>query len=184
MVYVTPFRGWFGDVCTRLGSTYVWEWAPQDTGLHHLGAKKLQKHPKFEKRVCFWSWSQILEKKSWRKIKKKACKIFIPGKYMLCVLKVLLWGSNLKYKCPPPSTSYKVALSTHAKSRIQLHVFDNTFRRNLRFQFVTYMIYGSSPSARLLQNTTSHTIATHACLHGHWCRIATADERVTLALRK
>ena len=29
MVYVTPFRGWFGGVCTRVGSTYVWEWAPR-----------------------------------------------------------------------------------------------------------------------------------------------------------
>ena len=28
MVCVTPFRGWFGGVCTRVGSTYVWEWAP------------------------------------------------------------------------------------------------------------------------------------------------------------
>ena len=22
-------RGWFGGVCTRVGSTYVWEWAPR-----------------------------------------------------------------------------------------------------------------------------------------------------------
>ena len=29
MVCVTPFRGWFGGVCTRVGSTYVWEWAPR-----------------------------------------------------------------------------------------------------------------------------------------------------------
>ena len=29
MVCVTPFRGWFEGVCTRVGSTYVWEWAPR-----------------------------------------------------------------------------------------------------------------------------------------------------------
>ena len=28
MVCVTPFRGQFGGVCTRVGSTYVWEWSP------------------------------------------------------------------------------------------------------------------------------------------------------------
>ena len=28
MVCVTPFRGQFGGVCTRVGSTYVWEWLP------------------------------------------------------------------------------------------------------------------------------------------------------------
>ena len=28
MVCVTPFRGQFGGVCTRVGSTYVWEWPP------------------------------------------------------------------------------------------------------------------------------------------------------------
>ena len=29
MVCVMPFRGWFEGVCTRVGSTYVWEWAPR-----------------------------------------------------------------------------------------------------------------------------------------------------------
>ena len=29
MVCITPFRGWFGGVCTRVGSTYVWKWAPR-----------------------------------------------------------------------------------------------------------------------------------------------------------
>ena len=29
MLCVTPFRGWFGGVCTRVGSTYMWEWAPR-----------------------------------------------------------------------------------------------------------------------------------------------------------
>ena len=28
MACVTPFRGWYGGVCTRVGST-VWEWAPR-----------------------------------------------------------------------------------------------------------------------------------------------------------
>ena len=28
MVCVTPFRGQYGDVWTRVGSTYVWEWTP------------------------------------------------------------------------------------------------------------------------------------------------------------
>ena len=45
---------------------------------------------KIWKRVCFWSWSQILEK-WWLKMKKTTCKnrylgsIVIPGKYMLGV---------------------------------------------------------------------------------------------------
>ena len=29
MVCVEPFRGQFGGVCTRVGSTYVWEWPPR-----------------------------------------------------------------------------------------------------------------------------------------------------------
>ena len=34
MVCITPFRGQFGGVCTRVGSTYVWEWAPRDSEKH------------------------------------------------------------------------------------------------------------------------------------------------------
>ena len=35
MVCVTPFRGQFGGVCTWVGSTYMWEWAPRVCAWHH-----------------------------------------------------------------------------------------------------------------------------------------------------
>ena len=41
MVCVTPFRGWFWGVCTRVGSTYVWEWAPRAEEIE-TAAKRLK----------------------------------------------------------------------------------------------------------------------------------------------
>ena len=37
MVCVTPFRGQFGVVWTRVGSTYVWQWTPQCEFESHEG---------------------------------------------------------------------------------------------------------------------------------------------------
>ena len=51
MVCVTPFRGQFGGVCTRVGSTYVWERAPRGGLL-----LRLMKTP------CYFSLNHCAEK--------------------------------------------------------------------------------------------------------------------------
>ena len=69
-----------------------------------------------KKMVCFWSYWQILERKS-TQIKKNVCKnaylgsIFIPEKYVFGVCSESPFTrmiSSLKYKCPPPDYSKRL----------------------------------------------------------------------------
>ena len=88
------------------------------TPVHRLWVQKCEK---LEKRVCFWSYRQILERHD-EQIKKNACKnaylgsIFIPEKYVIRVLFVSPWTSLI------PPLAIRVAPQGYEKTELSFNI--------------------------------------------------------------